>query len=123
MTASVLIADDHASWRDSLRSILKTQPEIWDIIGEASDGQEAVEQATEMQPDIILLDVGMPHVDGIQAARIIRQSSPKSRIVFVTQEGDVDVRNAAMEVGAVGYVLKTHAGKDLLDVITATLCR
>ena len=76
-----------------------------------------------MQPDIILLDVGMPHVDGIQAARIIRQSSPKSRIVFVTQEGDVDVRNAAMEVGAVGYVLKTHAGKDLLDVITATLCR
>ena len=85
MSASVLIADDHASWQDSLRSILKTQPEIWDIIGEASDGQEAAEQATEMQPDIILLDVGMPLMDGIQAARVIRQRSPKSRIVFVTQ--------------------------------------
>jgi len=123
MKASVLIVDDHAPWRDCLRSILKTQPEIWDIIGEASDGQEAVEQATEMQPDIILLDVGMPLMDGIQAARIIRQRSPKSIIVFVTQESDVDVRNAAMETGAAAYVLKTHTEKQLSDAMTAALCR
>ena len=120
--ARILVADDFAPWRDQLRSFLKKRPE-WNIVGEACNGQEAVEKATEMQPDIILLDVGMPHVDGIQAARIIRHRSPKSRIFFVTQESDVDVRNAAMELGAAGYLLKTHAGKDLLDAIVAALCR
>lgn len=117
---SVLLVDDYAPWRDQLRSILKMRPE-WNIIGEAADGPDAIEKATEMQPDIILLDVGMPSLSGIEAAKIIHQRSPKSKILFVTQDGDADVRNAAMRVGAVGYVLKSNAGNELLDAITTAL--
>jgi len=115
-----LVADDFAPWRDQLRLLLGTRPE-WRIIGEACDGQEAIEKATEMQPDIILLDVGMPLLNGIEAAKIIRQQCPKSKILFVTQDGDVDIRNAAMSVGAVDYVLKTDAANELLDAITRAL--
>jgi DNA-binding NarL/FixJ family response regulator len=117
-----LIADDFAPWRDQLRLLLGTRPE-WRIIGEACDGQEAIEKAAEMQPDIILLDVGMPLLNGIEAAQIIRQRCPKSKILFVTQDGDVDIRNAAMRVGAVGYVLKANAANELLDAITSALHR
>jgi DNA-binding NarL/FixJ family response regulator len=97
--ARILIVDDTAAWRHQLRLLLKQHPE-WNIIGEASDGQEAIEKATEMQPDIVLLDVGMPFLNGIEAAKIIHQRCPKSRILFVTQDGDVDIRDAAMRVGA-----------------------
>ena len=89
----VLVVNDFAPWRDQIRSLLKTRPE-WKIIGEASDGQEAIEKATEMQPDIILLDLGMS-VLRIEAARIIQQTSPKSKILFVTQDGDNDTMDAA----------------------------
>jgi len=95
----------------------------WSIIGEASDGQEAIEKATEMRPDIILLDVAMPSMNGIEAARVIHQRCPKSKILFVTQDGDSDIRNAAMQVGAMGYVLKSKAGNELLDAIAVALGR
>ena len=117
-----LLVDDFAPWRDQLRSILKSRPEC-DIVGEASDGQEAVEKATEMQPDIILLDLGMPRLNGMEAAKIIHQKCPNSKILFVTQETDGDIRNAAIQVGAVDYVLKSNAGNKLLDAITTALCR
>lgn len=108
--------------RDQLRLLLKTRPE-WNVIGEASDGREAVEKATDTQPDIILLDVGMPFLNGIEAAKIIHRRCPKSKILFVTQDGDDDVRDAAMETGAAAYVLKANAGNQLLDAITAALAR
>ena len=114
----ILVVDDYAPWRDQLRSILETRPE-WNIIGEASDGREAVEKATELQPDIILLDVGMPYLNGIEAAKIIHQRCPKSKIVFVTQDGDSDIRNSAMRVGAAAYVLKTSADRELLEAIAS----
>jgi DNA-binding NarL/FixJ family response regulator len=94
-----------------------------DIIGEASDGQEAIEKAAETQPDIILLDVGMPSLNGIEAARIIRRRCPESKIVFVTQDGDSDIRDAAMQIGAADYVLKTNAETQLLDAMATTLCQ
>jgi len=111
-----------AAWRDQLRSLLKTRPE-WHVIAEACDGQEAIEKASEMQPDIILLDVGMPSLNGIEAAKIIRQRCPRSRIVFVTQEGDVDVRSEAMRVGAAGrlealrpdLILFSRVGQSMAD--------
>jgi DNA-binding NarL/FixJ family response regulator len=116
----ILLVDDMAAWRDQLRSLLKARPE-WHVIAEACDGREAIEKASEMQPDIILLDVGMPSLNGIEAAKIIRQRCPRSRIVFVTQEGDVDVRSEAMRVGAAGYVLKANAARELVDIITTVL--
>ena len=115
----VLVVDDFAPWRDQIRSLLKIRPE-WKIIGEASDGQEAIEKATEMQPDIILLDLGMS-VLRIEAARIIQQTSPKSKILFVTQDGDNDTMDAAMRLGAAGYVRKTNAACELVDAITNAL--
>lgn len=120
--ARILLVDDFAPWRDQLRSLLNTRSD-WNIVGEASDGQEAIEKATEMQPDIILLDVGMPTLNGIEAAKVIRQRCPKSRILFVTQDGDDDIRNAAMRVGAAAYVLKSRAGNELLDAIATALDR
>lgn len=118
--ASILLVDDFAEWRNEVRSLLRTCPE-WNIAGEASNGQEAIQKATEMQPDIILLDIGLPSQNGIEAARVIHLKCPKSKILFVTQEGDGDVRDAAMQVGAAGYVLKTDARAELLDAITKAL--
>jgi two-component system, NarL family, response regulator NreC len=120
--ARILLVDDFAPWRDQLRSLLNTRSD-WNIIGEASDGQEAIEKATEMQPDIILLDVAMPILNGIEATKVIQQRCPKSRILFVTQDGDDDIRNAAMRVGAAGSLLKSKAGNELLDAITVALER
>ena len=120
--ARILLVDDFAPWREQLRSLLNTRSD-WNIIGEASDGQEAIEKATEMQPDIILLDVAMPILNGIEAAKVIQQRCSKSRILFVTQDGDDDIRNAAMRVGAAGYLLKSKAGNELLDAITVALER
>ena len=114
--------DELAEWRLQVRNILRTRPE-WNIIGEATDGQEAVQIATEMQPDIILLDVGMPSLNGIEAAKIISKECPKSRILFVTQDGDADIRNAAMLTGAAGYVLKANAGNELIGPIANAIYR
>ena len=102
----VLLVDDSVEWREKLRSLLKTRPE-WNI----------------MQPDIILLDVGMPCLNGIEAAKIIRRGCPQSKILFVTQDGDADIRNAAMRVGAAAYVLKANSGSELLEAITTALYR
>lgn len=118
--ARILLADDFAPWRHRLRSLLGKRPE-WNIVGEASDGQEAIEKATAIQPDIILLDVGMPCMNGIEAAKVIHQRCPKSKILFVTQNGNGEIKNAAIGIGAAGYVLKTKAGNELLDAITNAL--
>ena len=120
--ARILVVDDFAEWRDQVRSLLKTRPE-WIIVGEACNGQEAIDRAIELQPDIVLLDVGMPHLNGIEAAKVIRQRSPRSKLLFVTQNDDDDIRNAAMQTGAAGYLLKKNAGKELVDAISNSLCR
>jgi DNA-binding NarL/FixJ family response regulator len=117
---SILIADDSAEWRNRTRKILSTRSE-WEIIAEACNGQEAVQLAGDLRPDIVLLDIGMPVLKGIEAAVIIRQACPESRIIFVTMHNDEDIRNAALESGAVGYVLKTEAAGELLRVIEAAL--
>ena len=120
--AKILIADDLPEWRARVREILRARSD-WLIIGEASDGEEVIEKAAQMQPDVILLDVGMPLLNGIEAARVILQKLPKSKILFVTQDGDADIRNAAMELGASAYVLKANARGELLDAITKALER
>lgn len=121
-SATVLIVDDFAGWRTQVRRILETRPELT-IVGEAYDGPAAVEKAAEIQPDIIVLDITLPALNGIEAAKLIRQQSPNSAIVFLTQNDDQDIREAALAVGSAAYVLKVNAGRDLCTAIDACLRR
>jgi DNA-binding NarL/FixJ family response regulator len=93
----------------------------WQLVGEAADGLEAVQKAEELQPDLILLDIGLPTLNGIAAARRIRELSPKSKILFLSQESSVDAVQEALSVGGQGYVVKAHAGSELLPAIEAVL--
>jgi CheY-like chemotaxis protein len=91
------------------------------IVGEVSDGLEAVQKAQELQPDLIVLDIGLPTLNGIEAARRIRKLSPESKILFMSQESSADVVQEALALGALGYVVKVHAGSDLLPAVGAVL--
>lgn len=91
------------------------------IVGEASDGLEAVQKAEELKPDLILLDIGLPTLHGIEVARRISAVSPNSKVIFVTQESSPDVIQATLSLGASGYVLKAKAGSDLLAAVEAVL--
>ena len=116
----VLIVDDFENWRRQVHSLLQARP-AWQVIAEASDGSEAVQKAEDLKPDLILLDIGLPKLNGIEAARRIRQRSPSSKIIFLSQNSDLDVVRAAVGTGALGYVLKTDAGRELLPAVDAVL--
>jgi DNA-binding NarL/FixJ family response regulator len=115
---SVLVVEDFEPFRRLVCSMLARERELR-IVGEASDGLEALQQAAELQPDLILLDIGLPGLHGIEAARRIRKLSPRSRIIFVSQESSADVAEEAFSLGAMGYVVKAHAGSELLDAVAA----
>jgi len=108
----LLVVDDYETWRDFARSIFKDKPGF-QVIAEVSDGPQAVEKAKELQPDVILLDIGLPTMNGIDAARQIREVSSKSKILFVSQESSPDIVQEALNTGAAGYVLKTNANREL----------
>ena len=112
MSTTVLVAEDYTLVRQVLVAALETIPNIR-VICEVADGSHAVAKAKALQPDLILLDIGLPNLNGLEAARQIRDLSPKSKIIFVTQEISSDVVRAAFEAGASGYVVKTDAGRDL----------
>jgi DNA-binding NarL/FixJ family response regulator len=114
-----LIVDDCEEWRQLVRSILQEQSDLR-VIGELSDGPEAVQQAQDLQPDLILLDIGLPTLNGIEAARQIRKRSPKSKILFVSQESSAAVVQEALGTGE-GYVAKTDAARDLPAALHAVL--
>jgi len=99
---------------------LKRRPEL-QVICEASDGLEAVQKAVELQPDLILLDIGLPAMNGLEAARRIRKVSPESKILFLSQEYSADVVQEALSLGALGYVAKIHAGNELLPAVESVL--
>jgi DNA-binding NarL/FixJ family response regulator len=114
----VLVVEDYEPFRRFVCSTLSKKTEL-QVICEASDGLEAVRKAEELRPDLVLLDVGLPTLNGIEAARLIRKLSPESRILFVSQESSVDVVQEALRSGALGYVAKTHAGFELLAAVEA----
>jgi DNA-binding NarL/FixJ family response regulator len=116
----VIVVEDFAPFREFVRSRLGKYPGV-QIIGEASDGLEAVRLAEDLKPELILLDIGLPKVDGIAAARQIRKLSPESKIVFVSQESSSDVVQEALNLGAWGYVLKRKAAIDLLAAVEAVI--
>jgi DNA-binding NarL/FixJ family response regulator len=114
----VLVVEDYEPFRRFICSTLGKRPEL-QVCGVASDGLEAVQRAEELQPDLILLDIGLPILNGIEAGRRIRTLSPNSKILFVSQESSADVVREAFNVGAVGYVVKAHAGSELLAAVEA----
>jgi DNA-binding NarL/FixJ family response regulator len=110
-TTQILVVDDSAPWRLLVSSIIERSSSLR-VVGEASDGVEAIEKTATLHPDVVILDIGMPRLNGIEAAKKIRQASPKSKIIFLTQETDSDVRSVALNTGAAAYLLKsTAAGK------------
>jgi DNA-binding NarL/FixJ family response regulator len=119
-TIRVLVVDDYEPWRRFACSRLQKQPE-YQVSGEASDGLEAVQQAQQLHPDLILLDVGLPILNGIEAARRIRKVTPTSKILFVSENRSVDVAQAALNNGADGYVVKSDAAGELLAAVKAVL--
>jgi len=116
----ILVVDDFEGWRRQVRSLLQARPE-WQVIAEASDGPEAIQKAEELKPDLVVLDIGLPSLNGVEAARQIRQLSPSSKIVFLSQNNDLDVMRAALSTGASGYVLKPDAQSELLTAVVAVL--
>ena len=120
MTVSVLIVDDFEDWRRTVRQMLQERAEL-QVICEVSDGLEAVQKAGELRPDLILLDIGLPKLNGIEAARQIRQLSPSSKIIFLSQDNSLDPDELALSTGAQAYVNKTDVRSDLLAAVDAVL--
>jgi len=112
----VLVVDDHEVARRGIRSVLSSDSNL-DVVGEAADGEEAVRQAAEVHPAIILLDITLPRMSGIQAVRKLLAVSPDSRIIFLSQHDSVQVAKDALSTGAHGYVVKSDPGLDLLTAI------
>jgi DNA-binding NarL/FixJ family response regulator len=117
---TVLLVEDYEPFRRFVVTKLAAQPKLR-ILSEVCDGAEAVEKAKELQPDLILLDIGLPTVNGIEAARQIQESSPKSKILFVSENRSSDITEEAFRAGGLGYVLKSDAEKDLMLAIDAVL--
>jgi DNA-binding NarL/FixJ family response regulator len=115
-----MVVEDFLSFRKFVCSKLNQRPGL-QVICEVSDGLEAVQKAEELQPDLILLDMCLPALNGIEVARRLRELAPKSKIIFLSQETSPDFVQHALVLGALGYVFKTHAEGDLLVAIDAVL--
>ena len=119
-TVKVLVVDDFERFRRFVCSMLDKRRDL-QVIGEASDGLEAVRKAEELKPDLIVLDIGLPTLTGIEVARQIRKSCPQCKILFLTQESSAGVVQEALALGALGYVVKVHARSELLAALEAVL--
>jgi CheY-like chemotaxis protein len=113
-----LVVEDHDLFRQFICGLLQRNADF-QIVGQASDGVEAVEKTSELQPDLILLDIGLPQLNGIEAARRMRKLAPHSKILFVSQESSHDVVREGLSLGAHGYILKPHTHSDLFPAINA----
>ncbi len=112
----VLIVDDHPVFRRGLRQIIE-EHDRFEIVGEAADGVDGLRLAADLNPDIIVLDVDMPHQNGLQMARSLRQNQSPAKIVFLTMYSDEDLFNAALDIGVMGYVLKENAGGEVVSAL------
>ena len=116
-TVRILLVEDFIPYRTLVTSLLAGTPGL-QVIGRAADGQEAVEKAQQLNPDLILLDIGLPKLNGLEAARRIRELLPASKIVFLTQHASPDIMDEALSLGAWGYIVKQNAAEELLKGLT-----
>jgi NarL family two-component system response regulator LiaR len=118
-TTRVLIVDDHSVVRRGLTALLATEPGI-EVAGEAADGREAIELATELRPDVVIMDLVLPELDGVEAIRQIRSRRPETRILVLTSFGSDEMLFPALKAGALGYLLKDASPEELIRAIHAT---
>jgi two-component system nitrate/nitrite response regulator NarL len=116
----ILVVEDFEPFRQFIRSTLRKSPEL-QLVGVLSDGRAAVENAEQLRPDLILLDIGLPTMSGIEAARRIRKLVPESKIIFVSQQSAPEIVEEALSLGAQGYVLKARISTDLLAAVETAL--
>jgi DNA-binding NarL/FixJ family response regulator len=118
MSIRILIADDHGLMRAGLRSILEDEPTI-EVVGEASNGEEALYLAGQLSPDIVILDIGMPSADGIETTRTMKQMLPQTQVLILTVYEEESLLREAIKAGASGYLIKRAVEEDLLSAINA----
>jgi DNA-binding NarL/FixJ family response regulator len=116
LSVRVLMVDDHDVVRRGIRSVLSSESDF-EVVGEASAGLEAVRKAEELKPDLILLDISLPDINGIDVAVRIRQVAPESQILFLSQHDSIQVANEALKTGARGFVAKADAARELPGAI------
>lgn len=112
----VILADDHTILREGIKSLLEDEPDI-DIVGEANNGHEVVKLAIKLNPDIVIMDLSMPLLNGLEATRKIKQSAPSIKIIILTMHDNEEYIRQALTAGALGYILKDAATHELLDAI------
>jgi DNA-binding NarL/FixJ family response regulator len=117
-TLRILIADDHEVARRGIRALLESHPG-WEVCGEAVDGREAVACASRLKPDLVLLDIGMPSLNGLDAARQILTAAPQTRVLILTMHDSEQVVREVLAAGALGFLLKSDAGRDLVAAVEA----
>jgi len=120
LSVRILIVDDSRNWRRAVCSILQEHLDFI-VICESSDGLDAVRKSEELQPDLILLDIGLPQLNGLEAARQIRTVAPRSRILFVSSYDYPDLLSEALQIGALGFVVKSNVARDLLPAIRTVM--
>lgn len=112
----LLVVDDHEVVRRGVRSLLSGQAE-WDVCGEAVDGQDAIEKARELQPDVIVMDVSMPRLNGLEATRQLRNVLPQCEVLILSQHENSEMARQALKAGARGYVVKSSISRDLISAV------
>lgn len=119
-TFNILVADDHPLLRKALLQLL-TGHFGWNVVGEAATGKEVVDKAQQTRPDLVILDISMPELNGVDTARMIAHILPKTHVLLLTMHNDEDLIASAFQAGVRGYVLKTETGRDLLNAVEAVL--
>jgi DNA-binding NarL/FixJ family response regulator len=120
MGSRILIVDDHEVVRQGIRTILRARPQ-WEVVGEAVNGRDAIEKAQSLDPDVIIMDITMPEMSGIEATREISKLKLRSAVLVFTMHESKNLASTVQEAGARGFVLKSHAARDLLDALEALM--